>query len=100
MVADRAPVVGGRIHREARRQRPVHADDHVVLARAAVPRLDLATHEGLHVLKALHRVHHLVAELVLLDDPVDQGVHPRPVFLRDVGAVLVEMLELGLVKHG
>src|SRR5262245_58748352 len=61
VMANAAPIVGRRIHWETGRQRAIHTDDHLILARPAVPRLHLATHEVLHVIQPLDRVHHLVA---------------------------------------
>src|SRR5437763_3159301 len=62
-ILNRAPVVRRRVHREARRQSPVRANDQRVLSGAAFPRWHTTTHELLHLLPALAPVAHLVAFL-------------------------------------
>src|SRR5581483_7394118 len=42
-------------------------------------------HERFHLLQALHRVHHLVAGFVLLDNPIHQIIHGAPIFRTDIG---------------
>jgi hypothetical protein len=60
VVADHTPVVAGGIHREARRKRTIHADDHGVLAGSAIPGEIIALHEVDHLPKASVRIYHLI----------------------------------------
>src|SRR5215471_20018755 len=97
MVSDSPPVVSSRVHWKARCQRPIHPDDDVILAGAAAPRFDLATHEILHFVQPLDRIHHLIALALLVDDPIDKVINARPVFRPDIGAVAVIVLKMTLL---
>jgi hypothetical protein len=46
VVADNAPVIARGVHGEARRQRPIDANDHGILAGAAIPGEVIALHEA------------------------------------------------------
>src|SRR5271163_3512087 len=64
----------------------------VAAARHANERFDL--------LQTLHGIHHLIAGLVLFDEPIDEGIDVSPIFRPDIGGIVAEMLEvLVLLKH-
>src|SRR6516225_7227373 len=67
VVFDRAPIVVGVVHREARRKSAVGADDEPVLAGAASPMFSDTAHEAFHVLQARDGIDHLVALALLVD---------------------------------
>ena len=99
-ILDRAPVMGGRIHREARRQRTVGANDQRVLPRATFPRRHFAAHKLFHVLHVLALVRHLVAFVVALGvQIIKQLVNLWPIVRRQVGDVLIQMFEVILLHH-
>src|ERR1035441_6133673 len=80
---DRTPVAIGRIHREARRQRPIRPDNDAVLAGPAAPVIKLFVDELLHFGKALHGVDHVPSALLLFDEPVDDFLDRWMVFGAD-----------------
>ena len=77
VVADHAPVVRRRVHREARRQRAVRANDQRVLTGAALPGWNLAAHQQLHVFHVLNGIDHLVAVVDALVVQIVEQTH-RP----------------------
>ena len=96
VIANRAPVVRRRIHREARRQRAIGANDQRVLSGATLPGWHLPAHQQLHVFHVLDRVDHLVAMIdALVIQVVEQRINLRPVVRRQIGLILVEMFEVG-----
>src|SRR5215510_8394477 len=80
VIFDGPPVISGGIHREAGRDRPVRANQHGVVSGAAMPRVDVAAHEELHLLKVRLRVDHDISLPVLLGQVVEKLVHLGPVF--------------------
>ena len=50
--------------------------------------------ERLYLLKALDGINHLIARLILLDDPVDESVYLAPVLWTDVGGIFFEVFEM------
>src|SRR5262245_43854155 len=93
-IAHRAPVVSSGVHREAWRQSPVSADDQRVPAGAASPGFDVSAQELFHLPQAGFLIDDLVALLMLLQDPVDQFVHPRIILWCEERAVLVQVFEM------
>src|SRR5271154_5512281 len=56
--------------------------------------------ERFDLLQTLHGIHHLIAGLVLVDEPIDEGIDVSPIFRPDVGGIVAEMLEvLILLEH-
>ena len=60
VISDYTPVVARCVHRETRSKRSVHADDHRVLAGAAVPRKVITFHKIDHLPEPRVGVDHLV----------------------------------------
>src|SRR5271165_204204 len=98
-LADNTPVAFCRVHWEARSQSAIRSDDQGVLAGPAVPLLELAAHELLHLFQPCHGIDHLVPRPVLVNEPVDDCVDTGPVIGCDERAVPALMFELRLVKH-
>ncbi len=51
-------------------------------------------HKSLNLLQPLHRIHHLIARFVFLDQPIDQRVDLPPIFRADIGGVVIQVLEV------
>lgn len=97
VIADNAPVIAGAIHRETWRQGANHADDHGVLAPAAVPGEVPALHEIDHLPEPRVRIHHFVTGVLLPSQPSYGLFHSRPVvlgYVRNVIGGVVEVLVL------
>ena len=98
VIADDAPVVARCIHWEAWRQRAVDANDHRVLSGAAVPGKVLALHESDHLPEPGVGVDHLVSGVLLFGQPLYRLLHRRPVIARDVGNVVIRVLEVLVLR--
>ncbi len=99
VVLDGAPVVAGVVHRETGRERAVNPYDQRVHAGTASPVMEIAFDELLHLRQALHRIHHFVAGVLLVDQPVNQFSNHRMVFFADERRVAFVMLERRLLGH-
>ena len=100
LILDCAPIVFGVIHREARSEGAVGADDEPVLTGAATPVFAYTAHEALHILQARNGINHFVALALLVNQPVEQIVDHGEILRADVGVVSVQVLEMGLLHHG
>ena len=74
LILDCAPIVFGVIHREARSEGAVGADDEPVLTGAATPVFAYTAHEALHILQARNGINHFVALALLVNQSVEQIV--------------------------
>ena len=50
--------------------------------------------ESFDFLQALHRIDHLVAGFVFLDEPIHERIDLRPVLGTDIGGIVAQMLEV------
>src|SRR5438445_11870247 len=58
-------------------------------------------HERLHLLKAAHGINHLIAGLIAVDEPVNQGVDFAPIVGTDVAWIFAESAGVGVLpQHG
>jgi hypothetical protein len=89
----------GGVHRKTGSQGSVYANDERVLTGAAVPWLEVAMHEVLHLREPLDRVRHHVAGLLFFDQPVEHFAYLRSVLRTGICRVLVEVLEVGLLDE-
>jgi hypothetical protein len=99
VVADHTPVVACRIHREAWRERPIHADDHGVLPGTAIPGEMIALHKVDHLPKASVRIYRFIAAILLLSQPLNCFHDRRPVIFCNVGDIVVRVLEWSVAAH-
>lgn len=71
-----------------------------VLARATLPRCDLTAHQELHVFHVLDGIDHLLSLVdALVVEIVEQRIDVGPILRCEIGAVLVQMLEMRLLGH-
>src|SRR5215472_1909959 len=96
VVLDGSPVIAGGVHRETRSESAIHTNDQRVVAGTAVPVLQVAVDEVLHLGQALDRVHHVVTGLLLLNQPIDKLCYRRMVFFTDERWIRIQMLEMRL----
>jgi hypothetical protein len=101
VIADYAPIVRRRVHRETRRQRAIGANDQRVLSRATLPGWNLPPHQQFHVFHVLDGVDHLVAMIdSLVVKIVEQRINLGPVVRSQVSLVLSQVFEVILLGHG